>query len=367
MMKIKDIITVTAVCLSVMMACVSCLSPAEGEQVSGLEPAKDPEPIVFGIQAATRAPLEGTVLPNNSQFSVYATEIPSLDNGVSPGDPNLSAKSFFYNQKITKKSDTELTYGKYYWPDAELNSRLRFFAVYPVSATGVSYSGYTSSAPPYMQTTMTVNTNPTSHVDIMYAVTDLLDRETVNIEFRHALTRIDFVARLDPEMEELQADYPDMEIFIEKLTLTNVARKGIFKVYEPGNVVWEPSATVSDIASIELAVGSGLEKIVLQCGDPVLENDYENIISDGIDLMLIPQPLYPIELAVDLNITMGVDGEEGPQSEKNRFILPIDQNALWLPGRHITYKLNVAKDVVVSGARVAEWKIVDTGEIHVFN
>ena len=331
-----------------------------GEELPG-------EPITFGAtieesEAVTKgSPITGNTLGSYQYFGVYTYHLPSPDGGTTPGSTanaigqymadNLqvywNGSSFYYNSAVN------------WWPSAE-NNCLMFYAYYPRSASGVSVSVPQGVAVnPQMQITYEMDANPSSHVDLMYAGTSAIYRTVVPVNFRHALTRISFSAKLANPTRD------NGIVKVSRLQLKNVRNKGTLTVANGNPGTWVLSAGEYDKRNFDLSIDNGrLKSGDSGSNDAVLKEDsFISIMSSSAgDLMVIPQTVNDMILEIDLAVKKTVMVEGQPiltdVSEKNFLALP--EAYPWVQGKHLDYQLYIARDVIYLGVYMTVWKTEDS-------
>ena len=136
--------------------------------------------------------------------------------------------NFMYNQKVAwSTTNTTWNYSPMkYWPN-NTNDKVSFFAYAPYEETpatgankGIKLSSNTTNDTPAID--FTVNSNITNQVDLVYASAKDKNKEVVDFQFKHALSRIGFSAKA-------AADYGATLI-----KMTSVSLKG--KFYQSGKL-----------------------------------------------------------------------------------------------------------------------------------
>ena len=126
----------------------------------------------------------------------YYTQNNAWSAAAATATPN-----FMYNQKVAwSTTNTTWNYSPMkYWPN-NTNDKVSFFAYAPYEETpatgankGIKLSSNTTNDTPAID--FTVNSNITNQVDLVYASAKDKNKEVVDFQFKHALSRIGFSAK----------------------------------------------------------------------------------------------------------------------------------------------------------------------------
>lgn len=191
---------------------------------------------------------------------------------------NVTTPNFMYNQKVNWNMDHWDYSPVKYWPIVS-NDKVTFFAYAPYDDQqpstlsdnhGIALSGNTLAAAPYID--FTVNTNSIAdQVDLVYASAIDKNKESVDLQFHHALSRIGFTARTD-------VDYGDTEVKVTSLSI-----KGTFYPsgqFNLGDGTWSSKSETTDITTYTPQLNANANAI---------DNIAQQIHNNDQYLMLIPQ------------------------------------------------------------------------------
>lgn len=323
-------------------------------------PAQDEKAVTFsakGGEAETRAAIT-TELRKIGVFGYSHT-------GDFDDDPAMRIPDFFLNQAVADlPGNGTWTYSgvRKYWPQDGRN--VSFFAYAPFIDVQDSFTLYPAAiantgAP---RITYTVPAGILDQIDLIYGNSvnltyDLTNNGQVELEMEHALTRVDFVVKLDGA----EKNRPFVVRFNE-LTVRNVAGTGTFDlskyIWTPDKL-WTPVRPLEDSgwASYTMTPGGhgGLADLVFDARvvDPDTEAgqtdawNWNRLFKQGQYLMLIPQSLEdtedeltPAEISLKYTFTNVYSGEVSDVEE----VIPLARAMLpaWLPGAGVTYQLTVS-------------------------
>lgn len=261
---------------------------------------------------------------------------------------------------------------KYYWPVAK---NLTFAAHYPTGDVNhnFGYENYyyseSDANPGYFVFNYTVNHDVDSQDDVLYALReDQSYVDPVNLHFKHALTQIDFMAKLDEDLAD-----EGINITVYGVEVHNVRYTGDFYVYDntsenaTTNTEWKYAAYNSESTEIQEYDSENI--LISEFSAPVtttiIDSDDYTTITTGTGFMLMPQEINawnPSEVNSDITKT-GVylaiscqinqtksDGSEITIHHKENYIyVPLTTTAdygdstgavsEWRAGYKITYRL----------------------------
>ena len=172
---------------------------------------------------------------------------------------------FFDKEEITKNGNIWQTEKTYFWPQ---NGYLSFFAFAPFSSSCITVNNIPDS---YPEIIYTVSQDVTEQPDLMIAVnTENIQRDTVDINFKHALSCIAF-------------NVTGPNVYIDSIGILGVSTSGTVSL----NL---PSATDTPIWSNLSDINENIFKIGL-VPEAIASPDGEQIMSYNGYLMMIPQIL----------------------------------------------------------------------------
>lgn len=301
--------------------------------------------------------VEGPTLAVGERFGVYAFLLP--EQGGLPGSSGASAVGGYMNNSFIPVTVASggCTYSPVAsWP-VNVNDRLKFFAYYPYAAdiNGNVSQGTDAGKDPYMKITYKADQDPKNHIDLMYATTGDISRIGVQINLKHALTRVSFSAQAAKSNSAKPAT-----VKIKSLDLYGVADNGTLTVAADGTPSWEIGAYTPSAPTYAFSQANNVIKNI-DIPEKVNDSDvlYEDIIKESNgSIMMIPQSTENLVLSVVLTI----DYDNGSSEEEKNFFLPL-QNVNWNPGEHINYRLTVARDVINITANIRAWEKKDGPEL----
>jgi hypothetical protein len=200
-----------------------------------------------------------------------------------------------------------------------------------------------------MQITYRASNLPGNHIDLMYACTTKY-RTEVPILLKHALTCLSFKAIL------AEPSHDGAVVKVKSLKIKNVINKGTLTVDGNGNSSWALSTLQTDRRDYENITIDALRliNVTLNPNTPV---DIIAPVSgnpNNVNFLMIPQPLTDIlvEIGLDIDITKP-DGSHEFHEEVNFF--PVPDSHPWEMGKHITYIIHAARDLIYIGAQDEGW------------
>ena len=288
--------------------------------------------------------VDDTTLPNGTSFGVMAYKYANTtDWSTSQDFSNL----FMNDQEVVvagSSSSQTFTYSPAkYWP---ITSRLSFLAYYPKGGTGVEFSA-TNTAYPTID--FTVQGTAANQVDLMYTPVVMdMDRENngdnpVALNFKHALTRVKFQAKLNKPYGSGTV-YANPNIIITGIKLEGVNNKGTFTFGETEGSWGTPTGTASyNFASLSKALPAA---------------GTATNIADDIDsevLLMIPQDLTNVKIVVSYT----QDDEKAPDVE-----LALSGTTAWTMNKSMLYTLilnpGTASSPISFTATTGVWDSPDT-------
>ena len=270
-------------------------------------------PSVTDMETATT---RGTQLNSESALASFGVSAYKHAKGV---DITNAKPDYFYNKKVTK-DDVTLKYGfeqDYYWPSG--SEYLTFYAYYPYNSgasaaddnTLVSLSPSTQEGPQVV--TLTVSEDATRQIDFMTAIaanqTPATGGPAVGLQFRHQLCGIRF---------KIGDQFPTKG-YIQKITLTNVYKKGKYTI-GAGTNPWE----LDEDDRGDFEVGYTADRAVTAKGS--------DITSDNEVFLMIPYT-FPAEDPA----TVKIDFWAGDQTYTVTSSLA---GHVWEAGKTVTYELS---------------------------
>lgn len=225
--------------------------------------------IGFNIEAITRGSIQNTDnLPGFGVFAYY--------HATGGFNEAISTPDYMYNISVQKNASDWVYAPLRYWP---LNGSLSFFAYAPHSSeTGgaLSLSSETNAGPPIL--TYTVSDNVAQQFDLLaatpvYATTDKSNK--VHFEFNHALSRINFDAKLSSALPS------GWTVQVKEIEI------GSFK--NKGNYAFDAWVLASDATdkSYAMSVANSLLRNV------TVGTTFQPVSADNANLFMIPQSVDP--------------------------------------------------------------------------
>ena len=324
--------------------------------------------------------VEGTVLPDNSSFGVFAFYQPGVVFSGTPATWNASTRKpdFMFNQQVDFDG-TDYTYTPLrYWPSNEENT-ISFWAYYPYSIYSTDNSSalkfyesdgttaYSANSTGLPKIKYTVSTNPNNQYDILFDTFTNQNKTydncsptpgTVPLKFRHALSLIQF------NISAGGGALPEGAVVtISTLSLTNVKSEGVCA---------DPSA------SVETEVDAGnYWSSVANPGTIALPEG-----ATDFSLILMPQQLLEngstgtsqIVLTIGFDLSFpAADNREATITYKNNLIsAPIWSDVAatpygtkkWLPARKYTYNVTAGlEEIEFSEVFTEEWTTASTTDL----
>ncbi len=236
----------------------------------------------------------GTAIPSGQHFGVYAYE-----TGTAAFDIDVPGTAFMDNQQVAHDG----TYSpiRYWVPE----SNMSFLAYYPHNGAGITYTGGKTLG-------FIVNNDITSQVDLMYAtpLTDKIAGTALNFDFKHALTRVTFSAKLKSG---------NIPIQITKIEISGVKNKGNLDI---------TSGTWSDFDGVGTYTFT-LDNII---SSSTIATDFTELTSQT--QLLLPQTL-------DNNAKVTISYHYGSHEETKSFPLAGRE---WCRNIPVNYTILLSKD-----------------------
>ncbi len=342
-------LTRLAMTLTVMLLFVAVLTLGgclRDSTLTDYVPVDNTKAIVFtpAVDGSTRAaaghPIEsGNNIPAAGSFGAYAY---CKINASAPVEPY----STLQNQRVTYDG-TKFVYAPVAnWP-APSAAQLAFFGYFPwqdqsaAPPAGDPVIRVTMGAAnsPSMTIAYTTPADPSKQVDLMYASTGLTSGYApVNLAFGHALTRINFTARVK--------DYTD-PVVITKITIKDVKTKGTLPVVNGSAPVWSGLGTPADMT---LTSANGLR------GGYVLTPTLTTVLNSGADMLVIPQDISAYEVVVEAT--------RGGTAFPEPFVFPLVYSTPWVMNRVVTYDITISGGGMELEEKVTPWNEHAVGIIH---
>ncbi|MDC2191661.1 fimbrillin family protein, partial [Bacteroides thetaiotaomicron] len=292
---------------------------------------------VPGTRAAAGHPIEnGKNIPSGGSFGVYAYY--RLNSGSTASS---YAAELANNTKVTN-SGTAFTYSPIAkWP-GQAGEQLAFYGYYPwqdPSTTPVAGDPVIAATPiaaNAISLSYTTPADPAKHVDLMYAYTPFTGGfAPVNMEFHHALTRVNFKGKVE--------DYT-VPVQITSITVKKVKSKAaLMTIFGSSNTYWTAPNTDTNMV---LTPGNGL------VANPILTSTLSWVSQPGStsetagDLLVIPQSVQGMEVVVEAMI----DGS--PET----FTFPLKDTPDWVMNQIVTYEITISGSGMRLVARFsADW------------
>ena len=301
----------------------------------------------------------GTTFADDAKFGVMAYKTA----GAWATDGASATPAFMFNQAVTVTNGTAgtCTYSPAkYWP---ITSKLSFLAYYPHEGgsnnTGITLkesdgtAAYSENSKGLPKANFTVKDAAADQVDFMYTVFDNTKdrdrdkttngRSTVALNFKHALTRVKFQAKLNKPYGSGTV-YANPNIIITGIKLEGVNNKGTFTFGETEGSWGTPTGTASyNFASLSKALPAA---------------GTATNIADDIDsevLLMIPQDLTNVKIVVSYT----QDDEKAPDVE-----LALSGTTAWTMNRSMLYTLildpGTASSPISFTATTGVWDSPDT-------
>lgn len=293
-------------------------------------------PVTFAADVNTRGTTATSATVKQLGVFAYYTGQAAFADG-SEFTPN-----FMYNQLATK-TDGAWGYSPLkYWPNTA-SEKISFFAYYPYD-DGTEGNLITvksdNDQKGYPQLEYTLPTSITDQVDVLTASSPDLTYTIEGVKFtmNHALTRIRFSAK---RVEDLNKHLTSL--IVTKITLMGVYADGIATL-TPDSVKWTIPVQ-AQAKEFVLTPDAGLETVELN------DAAFLNLTSEGYDMMLIPQLIEDMVLAVEMEVTT----ETNQYSKTASFALR--ELPRWRWGKTINYQFTLNWNTISElSANIIDWK-----------
>lgn len=287
------------------------------------------------------ASMDNTKLQKGFGVFAYYTENATWTAVGSTAYPN-----FMYNEQITHVGG-DWTYSPVkYWPN-NTNDKVSFFAYAPYEEApdtgvnkGITFSSKGDSGAPTID--FTVNTTSIKdQVDLVYASELDKNRELVDFQFKHALSRIGFVAKAAGE-------YGITNISLKSVSLTgNFYQSGTFNFSNDG--LWSNfvTSTTTDITY----------KPTLKDGyDGSLTTTENSINKDDQYIMIIPQNFKgDNKVTVTATYTTITNNGTASRVESPEKTISKNLNLSFEKSKAYIVLLNISLDNVVFNLATSDW------------
>lgn len=318
MKKIFQSILLTMIAAGSSMSVISCGDADEMSQVDGANKV----PLEITTAVSTRSIIDGTTLPEESQFGIFAMV----------GENGYTAVENGVNTLVTYVKSTCTLNKKVYLPES---TNVHVYAYYPYN------SNYNETY--FLHGKMPIEVE--SQTDYLYGYSVNSDNKSsyvnsqnpkATILFKHAMSLVSFVIKKDEKYSE------DIDIY--NVGLSNVYTQGVL------NIIKENEEQDVVIGNTLGYISTGLK---------------EHISTDGLTVNLLAIPmnnLYDREVQVSLNY--GYGGND----KKPSISLPTEITNQWLPGQKYTYTVTIKKgSLSISEAVITPWNNHEQGGIEVGN
>lgn len=291
-------------------------------------------PSVNATKPRTRAadghPIEnGGNIPQGKSFGVYAYSRPSS------GGTAASYSAELPNNTEVTHNGTAFTYSPVAkWPTGT-EAQLAFYGYYPWQNQNATPTPLvdpvievTPMSPSVMWIFYTTPQNPAKHIDLMYAYADFTTGyESVDMEFHHALTRVNFKAKVEDYTQPLQ---------ITSITINNVRPQGMLNIVGVSLPTWANSVSGSNTAPIDMMLDwdNGLVQNHTLTSALSWVSVPGSTTETAGDMLVIPQ--YVEDMEVVVTATIGTD----PTPETFTFSLAGTPD--WKMNQIVTYEITIS-------------------------
>lgn len=284
-----------------------------------------------GTRAAAGHPIEnGGNIPEGKSFGVYAYSRPSSTGTAASYDAELPN-----NTEVTHNG-TAFTYSPVAkWP-IQNGAELAFYGYYPWQDPTASLTPLvdpvievTPRSSSMMWIYYTTPADPANQIDLMYAYTDFSTGfESVDMEFHHALTRINFKARYEDYTQSLQ---------ITSITIKDVLPKGLLTVVnDDSSPTWGNLVTGfnADPIDMTLTEDNGLVRNHTLTSTLSWVSVPGSTTETAGDMLVIPQSVQ--DMVVEVEATIGTN------TTPETFTFPLAGTPDWKMNQIVTYEITIA-------------------------
>ena len=315
--------------------------------------------IEFRSTVLTRG-IETTIVEDNTAFGTSAWYADA--NGTYTGQDPV-----FHNKEVTRNGDSYSYDNPVYWP-TEPGIYIRFFGWYPYqSIKNITDKGVIPPAIDFQ-----VNNDIPAQTDLLYGVTDPLNRQTgnpVRFTFKHALTRIRFAIKLADDVPE------GYKVDVHNVYLSG-HDKGTMSFPSLPEELPQWSTDETSWTYYCLEDGNGLtDNNNITTPAQGITRTATNITAEGYDLFLIPQKMEPLIPDWDTSSSIHGNGIRIEYTLKNdkdehdpdyRYIentveISLADQKAWTPGAGITYTLVIGPRNTSVVLHTGEWKDGNAG------
>lgn len=263
----------------------------------------------------------------------YYTQNSTWNAAAASATPN-----FMHNQKVAwSTTNTTWNYSPMkYWPN-NTNDKVSFFAYAPYEETpatgankGIKLSSNTTNDTPAID--FTVNSNITNQVDLVYASAKDKNKELVDFQFKHALSRIGFSAKA-------ASDYGNTKIKVKSVSI-----KG--KFYPTATFTFSNLSNDGSWSNFGTPAATGITYAPeLNVNANALGTVAQQISKDNQNIMVIPQNFEGAnKLTVVTNYTSVTNGVESPDTKTKSE----DINLNFEQGKAYNIVLNISLEQVIT-------------------
>ena len=319
------------------------------------------------MSAATKAATEiPAIFPDDKDFAVYAHHYANGYTKLEEGIRYMTNVQVEYQPHTTNG-----TWGSdpvYFWPKT---GKLTFAAYAPYMETGAEY---TSNG--FKFTDYTIAAKAADQVDLLFSERSydktLVDQKDMNnhyygvqINFRHALSSIQFKVAMEKELADNALEY---EIIVEKIEVLNAYSKGDFSQ----NLVDGPGNTTPDVTTNKAWSGQEIPAdYVAYSGAFIVPADGKagatyDASKNETNLILLPQFMeHGDATKTDDDVTVQVtykfrhnEMDEGVYITNNVSSVSLNTSETvkeWLRGKRYIYTLTIGLDEILFAPTVTDW------------
>lgn len=316
-----------------LVACSACTTEEPEAPPTGKEICFKQE--TTSLQTRGTAVTGDKLTQAHGAFGIYAYTLPEIGSpGVTPGFNGIAARV---------DSEGKINYGTtQYWP---VKDDLRFLAHYPHTIAGGSVSVAPTPAnkeAAVMTFNYTANTMASLHEDLMYAVEDPVHGAVVNLNFKHALTRLTFQVNKTAALTD--------DVKVTGIKIDKVNHKGILTVpaTSPKWTVDQAPGSYTAFYNTEITA------------DDHVDGSYLQQTANGGDSFLV-MPLESFGDDAELTISYTIRGGT-TTATYTRLLKDIqttnNTSHTWEMGKHVNYQLTMDEMICTINVTVLPWKNV---------